>query len=228
MKNIRKLLERIYSSIFIRYSKLYSRKGFDKFLKKTIEDYVTKGSKIINIGTNKETINLFKKEGFDTKDIDINPEKKPDYVLDINNMHIFEDNSIDVIICLEVFEHLKNPFKARDEIKRVLKKGGLLIGSSPFIFPLHDEPEDYFRFTKYGIINLFKAMKCLELKEKNYYVESIYVLFLRLLNISSNKLKIQGLLFFPFLLLSLPLFILINLIKNDKATTGYFYVFKKL
>ena len=43
----------------------------------------------------------------------------------------FSDNFFDAVICLEVFEHLQNPYYAIMEIQRVLKPGGKLLISIP-------------------------------------------------------------------------------------------------
>src|SRR3989338_1993147 len=43
----------------------------------------------------------------------------------------FAENQFDVVVCLEVFEHLQNPYHALLEIQRVLKPGGKFIVSVP-------------------------------------------------------------------------------------------------
>ena len=65
-----------------------------------------------------------------------------------------EDNSVDIVICNQVIEHLPEPLCAFKEINRVLKPGGLFLGSVPHISPIHLEPFDYWRFTEYGVLNL--------------------------------------------------------------------------
>ena len=59
----------------------------------------------------------------------------------------FKKESFDVIICLDTFEHVKNPIKAAEEISRVLKTGGVAIIASVFKCPIHSHPYDYWRFT---------------------------------------------------------------------------------
>jgi SAM-dependent methyltransferase len=67
----------------------------------------------------------------------------------------FTDNLFDTIICIDVIEHVPNPQQMIQELVRVLKPGGILILSTPFFFYLHESPNDYTRFSKFGLINLF-------------------------------------------------------------------------
>ncbi len=63
---------------------------------------------------------------------DIAPYVKGSQLADISLEKIrFEDNQFDAVVCLEVFEHLQNPYQALTEIQRVLKPGGKLILSIP-------------------------------------------------------------------------------------------------
>lgn len=63
----------------------------------------------------------------------------------------FADNVFDAIACFEVLEHLEDPQKAIDEARRVLKPGGLYVISVPFVYPLHDRPADFRRYTPFGL-----------------------------------------------------------------------------
>jgi ubiquinone/menaquinone biosynthesis C-methylase UbiE len=60
-------------------------------------------------------------------------------------------NSIDIVLLLDVLEHLPDSNEALGEINRVLKPNGRLIMQVPFLYPLHDEPRDYVRFTRHGL-----------------------------------------------------------------------------
>jgi SAM-dependent methyltransferase len=64
------------------------------------------------------------------------------------------DASCDVVLLLEVLEHITDAETALLEIKRVLRCGGRLYLSVPFLYPLHDEPADYRRFTIHGLRQL--------------------------------------------------------------------------
>jgi SAM-dependent methyltransferase len=68
------------------------------------------------------------------------------------------DNDLyDSAICTAVLEHLEEPSLAIKECHRVLKPGGHAIYSVPFIWQLHEEPRDFFRYSKYGLEYLFKS-----------------------------------------------------------------------
>ncbi|MGC9329654.1 MAG: class I SAM-dependent methyltransferase [Candidatus Hinthialibacter sp.] len=59
--------------------------------------------------------------------------------------------SLDSILCLQVLEHVTDPQRALYEFARCLKPGGALLLSVPHLAYLHNEPHDYFRYTKHGL-----------------------------------------------------------------------------
>jgi ubiquinone/menaquinone biosynthesis C-methylase UbiE len=69
-----------------------------------------------------------------------------------------EDGEFDCALCTAVLEHLEEPEKALRECYRVLRAGGVAIYSVPFIWHLHEEPRDFYRFSKYGLKYLFEKV----------------------------------------------------------------------
>jgi ubiquinone/menaquinone biosynthesis C-methylase UbiE len=67
-----------------------------------------------------------------------------------------EDGSFDTVLCTFVLEHLEEPAHALREAYRVLRPGGVAIYGVPFIWHLHEEPRDFFRYSKYGLRYLFE------------------------------------------------------------------------
>lgn len=67
-----------------------------------------------------------------------------------------DSNSFDTVICTQVIEHVENHKLLLQEILRVLKPNGYVILSGPMYWHLHEEPYDFFRFTKYGFKYLFE------------------------------------------------------------------------
>ncbi len=67
-----------------------------------------------------------------------------------------DDNAFDSAVCTAVLEHLEEPELALRECHRILKRGGTAIYSVPFIWHLHEEPRDFYRYSKYGLKYLFE------------------------------------------------------------------------
>jgi len=63
----------------------------------------------------------------------------------------FTDASFDGVVCLEVLEHVRDPAAVMMEIARVLKPGAKAWLSMPFLYPVHDAPFDFQRFTEHGL-----------------------------------------------------------------------------
>lgn len=61
----------------------------------------------------------------------------------------FGDTSIDAVACYEVMEHVRRPDDVLAEIARVLKPGCAVELTMPFLYPIHDEPHDYQRWTRH-------------------------------------------------------------------------------
>lgn len=113
-----------------------------------------------------------------TTTLDIAPREGTavDIIADAHDLSRIPDASFDVVLCTEVLEHLHTPSQAIAEFRRVLKPGGQLLLSTRFIFPLHDVPGDFYRYTKYGLRHLLKDFQILELTDESSTVETLAVL----------------------------------------------------
>jgi len=68
----------------------------------------------------------------------------------------FKTQFLDTVFCSQVTEHVPEPARLMKEIARALKPGGHMILTAPQTWGLHEEPHDYFRFTRYGLSYLAK------------------------------------------------------------------------
>ena len=115
-----------------------------------------------------------------TLDIEARPNTQVDIIADAHDLSEITDASYEVILCTEVLEHLHTPAKALAEFHRVLKAGGLLLLSTRFVFPLHDVPGDYYRYTKYGLRHLLQDFEIEDIVDEATTMETLAVLYQRI------------------------------------------------
>jgi len=65
-------------------------------------------------------------------------------------------DSVDSVLLLDVLEHLPDPDGCIKEVERVLKPNGVFIVSVPFMYPVHDAPLDFHRWSRYGLEQLLQ------------------------------------------------------------------------
>ena len=78
-------------------------------------------------------------------------QSKVDVFADLSKRLPFIDASADTVVSFEVLEHLPEPDFFLHECYRILKPAGLLFMTVPFMWHVHEEPHDYFRYTQYGL-----------------------------------------------------------------------------
>jgi SAM-dependent methyltransferase len=68
----------------------------------------------------------------------------------------FEDGAFDAVLCNQVLEHVFEPEEFVGEIARVLKPGGRLLLTVPFVWDEHEQPRDYARYSSFGLAALLE------------------------------------------------------------------------
>ena len=91
------------------------------------------------------------------RNLDIFPGEHIDYVGKAEEIPT-EDGIFGLVVSQECLEHVADPFKAAEEIYRVLRKDGKLFIQLPFIIGYHPGPTDFWRFTKEGITELVERV----------------------------------------------------------------------
>ncbi|MCK5385530.1 MAG: methyltransferase domain-containing protein [Alphaproteobacteria bacterium] len=206
-------------------SNAMSRKNLDKWLDDALEE---NGQTVMSVGSDGPVTDFIRtKKGIQLKTLDINADKNPDFLCDLTDMNVIEDNSFDCVVVLEVLEHVKDPQKALSEIWRVLKSGGKIILSTPFIFHIHAEPHDYWRFTHYGLSLLLEAFADVEIRERNGCAESWVVTLARMAK-GWGKVRKREFIMVPFAAILWPFAILYDRLNPDnRSTSGYFVTANK-
>ena len=77
-------------------------------------------------------------------------------VVDAHEMLEFGDDDFDAVVAVSVWEHLRRPWIAAEEVARVLKPGGIVYIATHQSFPIHGYPSDYFRFSDMALAGIFE------------------------------------------------------------------------
>jgi SAM-dependent methyltransferase len=102
-------------------------------------------------------------------------EKKADVFYDGDEFP-FDDHSFDTVVTFQVFEHVFNPDRFLHEIARVVKPGGMLLLTVPFVWDEHEQPIDYARYSSFGLSHLVR-MHGFEVVEFRKTLADVRVLF---------------------------------------------------
>lgn len=156
--------------------------------------------------------------------LDIAANRRPDINSDAVYLPL-PDNTFDCVVCAEVLEHIHQPSLCIEQIKRVLKPAGVLLLSTRFIYPLHDRPFDYFRFTKYGLSHLLQQADFypISISEQHNWLETIAVLFVRTFREQNYTFRVMSwLVWVPLGLLLAFCAKFIGSDTIDFITSGYF------
>lgn len=192
-----------------------SRKPIELAMKKFSKKF-NNGQKIIDIGCGGKPYAKY----FRCQYIGLDPFEgsKADVVADAWKTP-FSDNEFDGVIMNQSLEHIKEITETIAEVKRILKPNGLCIITAPQTMKVHsvslpstdseynnfDKTKikywnvDFYRFTKSGLIHLFKDFQIIELKETNGYFGTIF----QLLNYFLAVMK-------PIEFIFLPLYFIFN------------------
>lgn len=125
-----------------------------KFLFKDLEDAIKKyaAGDVLDIGCgNKPYLTFFdgKINSYTGCDIIQSDRQLVDIICPATDIPL-PDNTKDTVFTTQVIEHVADHCKLLSEAYRILKPGGYLILSGPMAWEHHEEPHDFFRFTKYG------------------------------------------------------------------------------
>ena len=101
---------------------------------------------------------------------DIFPARNVDVVADAHYLSgAFGSETFDGVFSLNVLEHLSAPWLVAREINRVLKPGGLTFHNAPHTWPIHEMPNDFWRFSDEGLRLLFGPASGFEVLDAKGY-----------------------------------------------------------
>ena len=94
-----------------------------------------------------------------------------DVIADLTKPLPFEDKYADTVVSFQVMEHLPEPSFFLSECYRILKPGGRIFITVPFMWHVHEAPYDYYRYTRYGLAYMLKkaGFSKMEIKENTEF-----------------------------------------------------------
>jgi len=157
--------------------------------------------------------------------LDIEIAEGVDVVGDARQMPI-ASGSIDVVLCTQVLEHIREPVAVVAEIWRILKPGGTLLLTVPGIFPQHGSPGDYWRYMPEGLTCLLQNFKRVNVRPEAGTLASFFLVFnMYLFMLSAWSSLFQGLLSWTVCPISNLLGLLVGKIhRGNQFASNYFVV----
>lgn len=127
-----------------------------------------KNKRILEVGSGKCINGLYQysaKQFFDISNEFIQSDINPEFghkILDVTKMRYKEE--FDIILCMNVLEHVFDFHNAVKNIYMALKPDGVALIFVPVFYPLHDEPMNYWRFTEHSLRKLLEKFKDVEIR----------------------------------------------------------------
>ena len=141
-----------------------------QWVKKVRYDFIKSPGKVLEIGSLdiNGSVREFFSDAIEYIGIDMMGGKGVDKVIQAHDiLKMWGEEAFNTVLCLEMLEHDNAFWVTLENIRKVLKKGGFLIVTTPtFGFPLHRYPKDYFRFGEDAYKEIiFKGFKILGLSQ---------------------------------------------------------------
>lgn len=148
------------------------RRGVQHFVQNTLEGYPAIGGRVLEVGSlnvNGTVRQFFSNFSFYIG-LDMRRGRNVQLVAKADNIP-FDNETFDCVVCCDTLEHDDRFWISIDEMRRVLKPGGLFMLTVPGIgFGKHSHPSDYWRFTKEAIELLMAGMKEINVVEEKMAV----------------------------------------------------------
>jgi SAM-dependent methyltransferase len=130
----------------------------------------TSGKRILEIGTgppSRDSDRVSARPLFESKNEFIQSDVVSDFghcVVDVTTMEF--ENEFDLVLCVYVLEHVYDVRAATERIHAALVPGGRAFIVVPTLYPYHDEPTDYWRFTEHALRELLRPFRMVRSKHR--------------------------------------------------------------
>ena len=144
-----------------------------RFIEKTAAS-LPAGADVLDVGAGRGDFKqIFTRQAY--LGLDIYPYPETDLAVDLIELSPFKEASFDLVVLANVIEHVYEYRQLISRCNRLLKPGGRLLITVPFLLKLHQEPVDYHRYTRYAL-SLLAAENRLEVEVLDAYTNPLALL----------------------------------------------------
>lgn len=184
------------------------------------------GGRVIDVGCGNKPYQAWFGDVVEYVGLDVVHGPKVDVVISPGERWPLNDEYFDVLLSTQVIEHVDSLEFALTQMGRVIRSGGVMILSFPFLYNLHGAPHDYRRLTHYGAAKLLPDYEIICLEPQGGIGSTLAILLLNWIDtaLSENGITriLKGLLMPMFIVLSFFLNLLgLLLDKLDKTEAFY-------
>jgi SAM-dependent methyltransferase len=110
---------------------------------------ITLSGKVLDLGGTKNAeYHSFLKGMFEVTTVNMDPKTNPDCMSDLEQPVPYPDASFNHVLLVNVLEHIFEYRQLLSEAERIVRPSGSVIIVVPFLFPIHADPHDFWRFSK--------------------------------------------------------------------------------
>lgn len=148
--------------------------GTRPWVRRNLEEFAegVVGKRILEIGSGRQDLgqDAFSfRDLFDSSNEFVQSDVVPEYGHELVDVRAIDlEEAFDVIVCLYVLEHVFELENAVRSMHRALAPRGTLVIAVPHLYPYHDEPTDYWRFTEHAVRQMLEPFESTEIKVRGF------------------------------------------------------------
>jgi len=184
------------------------------------------GGRVLDVGCGKKPYHTWFGRVSEYVGLDVAPGPKVDVVVKPDERWPLTDAHFDTVLSTQVIEHANDLEFTLGQMSRVLRTGGTIILSFPFLYNVHGAPDDHRRFTHFGAKKLLPGYEILHLETQGGIGSTLVILFLNWIDTAMSRATATKFLKGVLLPVSIPMSFALNLLGlavDNLDRTNSFY-----
>jgi SAM-dependent methyltransferase len=170
------------------------------------------GGRVLDVGCGKKPYQTWFGRVSEYVGLDVAPGSKVDVVVESDELWPLTDEHFDTVLSTQAIEHANDLELTLGQMSRVLKTGGTIILSFPFLYNVHGAPHDHRRFTHFGATKLLQGYEILHLETQGGIGSTLVILLQNCIDTALSRATATKVLKGLLLPVSIPLSLVLNLL----------------